>query len=330
MQAAPAGLAVIISATTVKGAAVAATVTTLVNGTIKTIYMTTIQKTLITTIIIASVGTGIFEAHQASTLRAEVETLKQQQAPLAEQIKQLTSERDDASNRLSELLAGNSQFKLNQTELLRLRGEVGVLRAQLADANNTKTQSKQPLLSSALEYFNRADRHAMNHEYEAQLDDLNKAIELDPNMAEAYLQRANLYSMNLPKERGGREKALADLTRCLELRPNDLSARWNRANAYAELRQDDNAIADWTALIEGDTDYSRQVEGKTKTMAREYFWRGHVYQNNKHDYSKAISDYTAALQLDPNTEWAHRGRGECYEKLGETEKAKQDFAIEKK
>ena len=213
VQAAPAGLAVIISATTVKGAAVAATVTTLVNGTIKTIYMTTIQKTLITTIIIASVGTGIFEAHQASTLRAEVETLKQQQAPLAEQIKQLTSERDDASNRLSELLAGNSQFKLNQTELLRLRGEVGVLRAQLADANNTKTQSKQPLLSSALEYFNRADRHAMNHEYEAQLDDLNKAIELDPNMAEAYLQRANLYSMNLPKERGGREKALADLTR---------------------------------------------------------------------------------------------------------------------
>ena len=48
------------------------------------------------------------------------------------------------------------------------------------------------------------------------------------------------------------------------------------------------------------------------------------------DCAKAIADYTAAIQMNPNIEDAHRRRGECYELLGETEKAQQDFAIEPK
>jgi tetratricopeptide (TPR) repeat protein len=123
----------------------------------------------------------------------------------------------------------------------------------------------------------------MDHEYEAQLEDLNKAIELDPTMAEAYFERGNLYSSNLPKERGGDQKAVADYTRCLELKPNDAPARWNRATYYASLRQYDEAIADWTIYIEGDTDFSQQMEGKTKSIAGAHFWRGHVYQMYLHD-----------------------------------------------
>jgi RNA polymerase sigma factor (sigma-70 family) len=52
VQAAPVGLAATISATTVKGAAVAASVTAIVNGTIKTIAMTTIQKTVIPSLLL--------------------------------------------------------------------------------------------------------------------------------------------------------------------------------------------------------------------------------------------------------------------------------------
>lgn len=170
----------------------------------------------------------------------------------------------------------------------------------------------------------------MNHDYEAQLEDLNKAIELDINMAEAYLDRGNLYASHLPKQRGGYEKAVADYTRCLEIKPNDSSARWNRATYNASLGQYDQAIADWTIYIEGDTDFSHQLEGKNKSIAGAFFWRGHVYQNYKRDYSKAIADYTAAIQLNPQIEDAHRLRGQCYELLGETEKAQQDFAIEPK
>lgn len=176
----------------------------------------------------------------------------------------------------------------------------------------------------------RADRHSMNHEPQAQLDDLNKAIELDPNIAEAYMERGSLYGWGLPKEQGGPEKALSDFTQCLELKPNDSSARWNRAQTYTQLRRYNDAIADWTAYIEGDTDFSNQVEGKTKSLASGHFERGRVYEAYLHDYSNAIADYTAALQLNPNIEDAHRCRGACYEKVGQTELARQDFAIEPK
>jgi tetratricopeptide (TPR) repeat protein len=292
--------------------------------------MTTLQKTLAAVTVAVLAGAGIYEARQASQFHDQVQALQQQQAPLAEQIQKLQSERDTASNSVVGLTEELATAKKSAAELLRLRGEVGALRAQLTDARTATPLSKQPPLTSAHEYYNRAGTHYMNHDYEAQLEDLNKAIELDPNMAEAYFMRGNLYAHNLPKERGGEEKALADYTRCLELKPNDASARWNRANGYAHLRRYDEAIADWTVYINGDTDFSHQLEGKTKSIAGAHFWRGRVFQANLRDYSNAIADYTEALQLNPNIEDAHRLRGECYEQLGEKEKAQQDFAIEPK
>jgi len=330
VQSAPIGLAVTISAAALAGTAAATS--TVIAATTKTIAMTTLQKIFITATVAVLAGAGVYEAKQSHDARAEAQTLQQEQAPLEEQIQQLQNNFADATNRLADLISENSRLKSNsnQTELLRLRGQVGVLRAQLADANSKEKQSEQPPLATAREYYNRADRHAMNHEYEAQLADLNKAIELDPNMADAYMERGNLYSMNLPKERGGYEKAVADYTRVLELKPNDASARWNRATYYRSMGLYDKAIADWTTYIEGDTDFSRQLEGRNKSIAGALVWRGLIYQQNKKDYSKAIADYTAAIQLNPNAEYAHRSRGECYELLGETEKAQQDFAIEPK
>jgi hypothetical protein len=75
-------------------------------------------------------GAGLYEARQASTLRDQVQTLQQQQAPLAEEIHQLQSERDSATNRLADLIAENGSLKSNQPELLKLRGEVTRLRVQ--------------------------------------------------------------------------------------------------------------------------------------------------------------------------------------------------------
>ena len=112
--------------------------------------MTTIQKTLITATIAAAVGAGIYEAHQASTLRSQVQTLQQQQAPLAEQIRQLQRERDDATNRLTSSQAENARLKSNphQTELLKLRGQVTALQAdatkRTASDNSLADMAKSP------------------------------------------------------------------------------------------------------------------------------------------------------------------------------------------
>ena len=128
VQAAPAGLAATIStAALLTGTAVH---TSTVIAAIKTIAMTTLQKTLVTVTVAALAGAGIYEARQTAQLREQNQTLQQSQAPLAEQNQQLQRERDAATNRLAGLFAENARLRSNpiQSELLKLRGEVTQLK----------------------------------------------------------------------------------------------------------------------------------------------------------------------------------------------------------
>jgi RNA polymerase sigma factor (sigma-70 family) len=132
VQAAPAGLAVTIStAALLAGTAIA---TTAITTTTTAIAMTTLQKTIIGVTLAAAIGTGIYEARQASILRSQNQLLRQEQAPLTAQIQQLQRERDDATNRLVLLADENTALKRNPPELLKLRGEVGRLRQESASA----------------------------------------------------------------------------------------------------------------------------------------------------------------------------------------------------
>ncbi len=131
VQAAPVGLALAISTAAVLTGTTPATVTAT-----KAIAMTALQKTIVTATIAVLAGVGIYEARQVSQLRDQVQTLQQQQAPLAGQILQLQSERDDATNRLAALSQDNERLNQNTTELLKLRGRIGLLRRELADANH--------------------------------------------------------------------------------------------------------------------------------------------------------------------------------------------------
>jgi len=124
VQAAPAGLAVAISTTAVLAGATLATTAT------ATVAMLA--------------GAGIYEARQTSQLREQNQALQQQET---EQIKQLQKERDTATNQAARLLAENSRLKsdFNQTELLKLRGEIGTVRQK----NNDLLKENQALQSKA-------------------------------------------------------------------------------------------------------------------------------------------------------------------------------------
>ncbi len=138
VQAAPVGLVAAISAA-VAFAGTAVHTSTLIAAA-KTIAMTTIQKTVITATLAMIAGAGIYEAHQAAQLREQNRALRQQQAPLAEQIQKLQRERDEATNRLGSLFAQNERMKSGQntSELLKLRGEVGRLRDELKGLPNAR------------------------------------------------------------------------------------------------------------------------------------------------------------------------------------------------
>jgi RNA polymerase sigma factor (sigma-70 family) len=133
VQAAPAGLALSITASAaVAGTALAGLTTT---TAAKTIAMTTLQKVLIATTLAAAIGVGTYEARQASLLRAQVKTLRQQPAP------QLEPSQDAA---LASLQTKVETFETQNTQL------ASALTRANADKARLETEREQARHSAAL------------------------------------------------------------------------------------------------------------------------------------------------------------------------------------
>ena len=187
VQAAPVGLAATISAAAVL-AGTAVSTSTVIAAT-KIIAMTTIQKALITATIAAAVGTGIYEARQVSTLRSRVQTLQQQQAPLAEQIHQLQRERDEARTRLDSIQEEKERLTNNTAELLRLRGMAGVARRAIGEAEQLRAQlarqaseaNSNPITGAMAD----AMKQAMEQQVEGRLSRLTASLHLTPEQVQA-------------------------------------------------------------------------------------------------------------------------------------------------
>ncbi|HXE42318.1 MAG TPA: sigma-70 family RNA polymerase sigma factor [Candidatus Baltobacteraceae bacterium] len=135
IQVAPIGLVAIISKTAISGKII--TTAAMVAAT-KAIAMTTLQKTAITVALVVTIGTGVFEAHQSSQLRAQNQTLQQQQASLTAQVEQLQRDHSDATNQVAALLAENMKLLSTEAELLKLRDEIGLLRRQASELKSSQ------------------------------------------------------------------------------------------------------------------------------------------------------------------------------------------------
>ncbi len=60
-----------------------------------------------------------------------------------------------------------------------------------------------------------------------------------------------------------------------------------------------------------------------------YMGRAGAY-SAKHDYRRAIADYTEAIRLDPGNAAAYAGRGNAYNAVSEVDRADADFAQAKR
>ena len=257
VQAAPVGLVLSISA------AAALTGTTLATATTatatKAISMTVIQKTIVGVTLVAAVGTGVYEARQASTYRAQVQTLQQQQTPLTEQIQQLQQERDDATSRVAQLNSEVERLSQNSSEVIRLRGEVARLRgssatrsAQPADrsgasANQGSTGNVSQLTQEAIQLWQSGRLAEAISKFES-------VLKLDPNNSSAWngLGWANLNS-------GKQTEAEQAFQKVVEMEPdhaaalNGLGQLYLSQKKYAEaepylLKASPTASAAWFGL----------------------------------------------------------------------------------
>jgi tetratricopeptide (TPR) repeat protein len=159
---------------------------------------------------------------------------------------------------------------------------------------------------SAQEYYNRGMSRQADGKLDLAIADFTQAIALQPDYADAYHQRASAY---LGKE--AFQQAIDDFTKEITIDPQR-TVDDGRPYAYMHLQQYDLAIADYTTLID--------ASGGTRYYAQ----RAEAYAAVC-DCSKAIDDYTKAIELDPQNSALYLARGKAWvQRSGNTE-AINDF-----
>ena len=126
----------------------------------------------------------------------------------------------------------------------------------------------------AIDYFARAMDFVVLRDYTAALQDLNKTLELTPDFALGYFERAVARYKSL-KAGNNTEVApvqteirviMADFDKAIELSPRMAFAYFNKGNVYAEL-------GDYTSAL---TAYNKAIELKPD-LGEAYYNRGYVY-----------------------------------------------------
>ena len=158
--------------------------------------MTTLQKVVTTATIAAAVGTGIYEARQASSLRTQVQLLQQQQAPLAGQVELLQHDLGEMTNRLDFLTYENEQLKRNTSELLRLRAQISELRSRETELRKQNEQKIASLTAS------QTNGPCFSHSFLTKATCLNVGLDTVDHALQTYLWALNT----------GDEQALAQIS----------------------------------------------------------------------------------------------------------------------
>jgi len=140
------------------------------------------------------------------------------------------------------------------------------------------------------------------------IDDCDKVIQLNPDDADAYGARGQARY-----ESGDKQGAIADYNKVIQLNPNDADAYNNRGLVKAQLGDQQGAIADYNKVIQlnpNDADaYSNRGLAKSELGGKQ----------------DAIADYDKAIQIKPDFSNAYCNRGVAKSNLGDKQGAISDY-----
>ena len=117
-------------------------------------------------------------------------------------------------------------------------------------------------------HLSRGNAHLRAKEYDKAIVEFTRAIELRPDFAEAYNNRA--YATYCKYD--GTGNPLADLNRALELRPEFPHAYNTRGCVYMAAGKPDKALADFNRAIELQPDYPRAYRNRANVQLK----KGHI------------------------------------------------------
>jgi RNA polymerase sigma factor (sigma-70 family) len=183
IQSAPAGLSSLVCSASIISAAAMEHATTL--GLTKAIAMTTIQKFSIGAILVAALGTGIYEAQRASRFQARSLELEQKQAPFTEEVRQLRQAQGQATGKLEQTQQELEQLRRETAELPKLRGQLARLQhdsmelAKLKGVGNGTNSDSAEL--TAASWLARADqlRQALQRSPEKSIPEIQLLTQQD-------------------------------------------------------------------------------------------------------------------------------------------------------
>jgi len=141
-------------------------------------------------------------------------------------------------------------------------------------------------------YNNRGLIYYYLNRYDEAIEDYNKAIELDPNIAMGYNNRGLIYYyLNRYDE------AIEDYNKAIELDPNLAMGYNNRGLIYYDLMMYNEAIEDYNKAIGLDQNFAIAHANLGNSL----------YMTE--DYDNAEKEYREALNINKNLYYAHNGLG---------------------
>lgn len=147
----------------------------------------------------------------------------------------------------------------------------------------TKALELNPNLVEA--YEKRAIHYYFQRRFNNAIQDYTKVIRLKPHGSEAYRMRGSAHL-----KKGELEPAIHDLSRAIELDPKVASAYGYRAEAYRLLGMAQEAVHDSTKAID--------LRGNARTTARAYATRAKAHRELGHE-EQADADFDKSVELDP-------------------------------
>lgn len=161
-------------------------------------------------------------------------------------------------------------------------------------------------------YVGRAQVYTIDAHYSAALEDLSRAEEIEPALADIYLVRGRLYEQS---EGDASSLALAEFNHAIDLDPHRTDAYLERAEFFLSASQPDQAIADLNVVlaINPQNGFAFFLRGKSHLALSEP--------------RQAISDYQEAKKLGYDSTEMYIGLGEASVTAGDNQAAIEYLSV---
>lgn len=159
----------------------------------------------------------------------------------------------------------------------------------------------------AIAYSSRGRVKKSKGDLDGALADFNKAIELKEDLPVTYIQRAIVKS-----GKGDTDGALADYDRAIELKPGSATAFNNRGELERKRGDADGALADYDKAIELEPGNAKYYSNRSLVKI-------------KRDPDGALADSNRAVELKPDLGTAYNNRGMAKQVKGDLDGALEDY-----